>query len=218
MILRRYTMKLTITKYIHACLLVETPQVTGLFDPGSFSGDALDLSQLVKLDHLIITHEHPDHFDFELVKSVIDKFPQAKITTTENVARQLASTGIKATTGPGDNIELFAANHEDMSPIGSPPPNIGVHYADVISHPGDSHHFSEIRPILALPVTAPWGSMIAAVRLALKLKPRFVVPIHDWHWSDNARAWSYDRLEKALAKENITFLKVKDGQPQTLEV
>ena len=89
------------------------------------------------------------------------------------------------------------------------PDKIGVHYLDKFTDPGDSHSFTETKAILALPVQAPWGSKIAAINLALKLQPKYIIPIHDWHWRDEAREQSYNDLEKLFADKGITFYKIQ---------
>ncbi|HSX46235.1 MAG TPA: hypothetical protein VLG27_04530, partial [Candidatus Saccharimonadia bacterium] len=98
------------------------------------------------------------------------------------------------------------------------PEEIGVHYLDKLSHPGDSHSFKETKAILALPVTAPWGATIKGVNLAIKLKPKHVLPIHDWHWSSDAQSGMYDLMEGVLAKEGITFHKLETGVPAEIDV
>jgi L-ascorbate metabolism protein UlaG (beta-lactamase superfamily) len=93
-----------------------------------------------------------------------------------------------------------------------------VHYLDKLSHPGDSHSSTETKAVLALPVQAPWGSVRDATALALKLKPQYVIPIHDWHWSDQARAATYATLEKVLGEHGVTFIKAVNGEPFVLAV
>jgi len=189
-----------ITKFVHSCLLVEMPEPvnrTTLFDPGEMSVDALDVDALEFLDDIIITHGHSDHFDLGLVKKLVTKFPAVRITATPEVVTQLSEAGITATAAASDGIVFFDSPHEIIRPLfdNDPPQEIGVHYLDMLSDPGDSHSFHETKPILALPVQAPWGSARAAVALALELRPRHILPIHDWHWSDVARASSYDKFE-----------------------
>lgn len=203
-----------VTKFVHSCLLVETPERTALFDPGGFSQAALDLGRLERLDDIFITHEHGDHFSPELVQRLVGKFPKVRITTTPPVVKQLAAAGIPASPRPADGSALFNSPHEDVSPLFSQPPEqIGIHYLGLLSHPGDSHSFTETKPVLALPVTAPWGSAIRAYQLAFQLKPRHVLPIHDWHWRDEARAASYDQFERILGVQGITFHKLETGRP-----
>ncbi len=200
-----------ITKFIHSCLLVETNEKTVLFDPGSMSVAALDLSTINKLDNVIITHEHFDHFNIEFVKQIVDKFPNVQITSTQSVVTQLAEEHIVGESTPSKGLSFFNSPHEGSPPLINPPDQIGVHLLDTLTHPGDSLSFSETKSILALPVTAPWGSSVDAVNLALKLRPAFVLPIHDWHWKDEARAGMYERFDKIFKENDIRFFALETG-------
>lgn len=210
-----------ITKLGHSCLLVEMPEPvnrTALFDPGIFS--TVDVDSLEFLDDIIITHSHSDHFDIELLKKLVAKFPEARITAPEDVVAQLQAEDIKAGSAASDGIVFFESPHEEIRPLfaSAPPPEVGVHYLDKLSHPGDSHSFIETKAILALPVQAPWGAPRRATELAYQLKPKYVIPIHDWHWSGAARQNAYDTMEKAYAEQGITFLKPVSGEAFVLDV
>jgi len=208
-----------ITKLVHSCLLVEMPEPvnrTVLFDPGSMS--TVDVDSLQYLDDIVITHHHGDHMDVELIKKLVAKFPQVRILGPNDVVEQLKGEGIAATTEPPEGMALFDSPHESVAPLWPQPDEIGVHYLDTLSHPGDSHSFKETKQVLALPVSAPWGSSIKAINLALELKPKYVVPIHDWHWRDEARESMYGNIEQALAKEGITFIKAVNGEPFVLDI
>ena len=212
-------MQLKITKFIHSCLLVETPDRVALFDPGGMSEAALPVDKLDRLDDIFITHIHGDHLSVPLLKQLIAKFPTVRITSTDEVVKQLVTEGIKATPTPPAGVSFFESPHEDVSPMfGQPPQEIGIHYLDVLSDPGDSHSFHETKAVLALPVTAPWGSSNRALNLALELKPKHVLPIHDWHWNDQARAQTYDLFERILGEKGITFHKLETGQPVEISV
>lgn len=208
-----------ITKLVHSCLLVEMPEPvnrTALFDPCGMS--MLDVDSLEYLDDIIYTHSHPDHFDLDVLKKLSAKFPDVRITATPEIVEQLQGEGITASSEPSEGIELFEAPHEDVMPMFPAPQEIGVHYLGKLSDPGDSHSFSETKDVLALPVQAPWGSSVKAMNLALELKPKYVIPIHDWHWTDAAREQMYDRFEQVLGKEGITFIKAVNGEPFVLDV
>lgn len=210
-----------ITKFVHSCLLVEMPAPvnrTAIFDPGVMSEEALNVDKLEYLDDIIITHNHPDHMSTPLIKKLAAKFPDVRITTTTEAVKQLEQEGIKATHDESLGIVFFDAPHEEVRPTFPLPEQIGVHYLNMLSDPGDSHSFSETKAILALPITAPWGSTVAAVNLALKLKPKYIIPIHDWHWRDEAREQTYDRMEKLLAEQGITFYKPVTGEPIVIDL
>jgi L-ascorbate metabolism protein UlaG (beta-lactamase superfamily) len=200
-----------ITKFVHSCLLVETGDRTALFDPGMMSAESLDLSGITKLNDIIITHEHVDHFAIDVIKNIVQRFPAVRITSTQPVVEKLSIENIAAQSSPSEGIVFFDAPHESTEPLVKTPAEIGVHYLDVLTDPGDSHSFSETKSILALPIQAPWGSSIKALNLAIKLHPQYVLPIHDWHWSDEARTGMYKQFGKIFEDNGIKFFPLKNG-------
>lgn len=212
-----------ITKFVHSCLLVEMPEPvnrTVLFDPGGMSESALDVSKLQNLDDIIITHRHGDHLSMPLVKKLVAKFPNVKITAPADAVIELKEQGITASDEPSGGIAFFDSPHERIKPYfdSDPPDELGIHYLEALSNPGDSHSFHETKAILALPVQGPWGSVVDAVSLALELKPRYILPIHDWHWSDMAREQAYDHLEQLFDREGIKFFKLQTGEPVVIDI
>jgi L-ascorbate metabolism protein UlaG (beta-lactamase superfamily) len=210
-----------ITKLEHSCLLVEMPAPvnrTVLFDPGAMSEPYINIDSLEFLDDIVITHSHGDHFHLPLIKKLVEKFPDVRILAPSDVVEQLDKEGIKAGGQPSEGMALFDAPHEHVEPMFPTPEEIGVHYLDKLSHPGDSHSFTETKEILALPMTAPWGSMVKAVNLALELQPKYIVPIHDWHWKDDARQSTYASLERLFKDKGITFYNLKNGEPIVIDL
>jgi L-ascorbate metabolism protein UlaG (beta-lactamase superfamily) len=207
-----------VTKLVHSCLLVEMPAPinrTVLFDPGILS--TVNADNLEYLDDIVITHSHSDHFSPEIVKQLVAKFPTVRITAADDVVAALNAESIAATSAAGEGMIFFESPHEDIEPMFPTPPNLGVHYLDRLTHPGDSLHFSETMPVLALPVDAPWGAPNDALRLALKLKPKYVIPIHDWFWHEQARTAQYNRFAEVLGEQGIEFIKPVNGEPFVLE-
>lgn len=209
-----------ITKFGHSCLLVEMPSPvnrTALFDPGVMSEPLLDVDSLEFLDNIIITHNHADHISLPFIKSLRAKFPTVQITAPADTRQQLAEQGIESVSEETPGIEFFESPHADVTPLFPVPEQIGVHYLDLLTNPGDSHTFAASKRILALPITAPWGTTVEAVRLALQLQPRYIIPIHDWHYSDAARSQTYDNLQKLFVEHDIQFVKPVDGQAFVLD-
>ena len=56
-------MEVTITKLVHACLLVETDGSKILIDPGIFTlqDERFDFSMVEGVDRILINHEHAEH-------------------------------------------------------------------------------------------------------------------------------------------------------------
>ncbi len=203
-----------ITKFVHSCLLVETPVRVGIFDPGNFAWDSglFDVNKLDRLDDIMITHEHQDHMWLPFIQALVAKFPQAKIVTTESAAAKLKAAGVSnVTTTSNGAVELFKADHEPLEPLTTAPPNTGVHYLGELTHPGDCQHFETSKRILALPMTAPWGTIARASALGQELKPEIIIPIHDWHYRDEARLLFYDRLAEFFEAQSIRFIKPQNG-------
>lgn len=207
-----------VTKFVHSCLLVETPARVALFDPGMMSREAVNLSGIERLDDILITHVHGDHCDPELIKQVILKFPAAKIIGTTEVKSALAAAGITAVDQVSEGIKFFNSPHERVEPVFPQPEEHGIHWLDLLTHPGDSHSFKETKQVLALPISGPWGSTIRALNLALELKPKYVLPIHDWHMREESRLMFYDIFERILGEQGIKFYKLETGVPVEIPV
>jgi L-ascorbate metabolism protein UlaG (beta-lactamase superfamily) len=109
--------KLKVTKFVHSCLLVETPDRTALFDPGTFSAEALNPDLIKSLDDILITHEHGDHFSLELVKQLVQKFPKVRITSTKPVIDTLAKEGITGSMQPPEGVSFFDSPHASKPPM-----------------------------------------------------------------------------------------------------
>ena len=211
-----------ITKFQHSCLLVEMPEPvnrTVLFDPGAMSESSLNIDKLVYLDDIIITHVHADHYSPSFISALIAQFPQVRITAPREVVIKLQESDVtQASSDESEGIVFFDSPHANVEPLFPLPEQMGVHYLDALTNPGDSHTFSESKDILALPIAGPWASLVDAAKLAIELKPKYVLPIHDWHLNDAARQQLYELLARVLGENNIEFIPLQTGQPIIIDV
>jgi L-ascorbate metabolism protein UlaG (beta-lactamase superfamily) len=209
-------MDVTITKLMHACLLVEVNGKRILLDPGIFThtDERFDLSMVEGVDRVLITHEHADHVNVDLVRDVLERSNDAAVETTDSLVAILAEEGIEAVT---EGTPQFAAPHERI-PIGPGPQNTGFHVEGAFSHPGDSHSFIESMPILAMPFSAPWGSLVAGVDRARLVGPRFVIPIHDWALTAGGKDFTYGLATAGLAADETELVFLKDFETVTVAV
>ncbi|HEV2339543.1 MAG TPA: MBL fold metallo-hydrolase [Patescibacteria group bacterium] len=198
-----------ITKYLHSCLLIKENEKTILLDPGRYSVEVLPVFH--DLDAIAITHEHPDHFDIPTVKKLYDQFPRLKIFSTESVKLILAKENIAVQTEGTEIISLKAYPHEKAW-MGGRVQNVMVTLFGTLSHPGDSLSFEKAAQILALPVTAPWGSTTWAIEVAEKIKPKVIIPIHDSTWKDDFRKKMYDSMQDYFAQKGMDFRKAETGR------
>ena len=173
-----------ITKFEHACFVVDDGNRSIIVDPGSWT---TNLEIPGNVAGVVITHEHADHLDKELLQKIVDKNPDTVVLAHENITSTL--DGYKATpvvpnegVKVGDfELEFFGGQHatiaEDMPVIA----NLGVLINGLLYYPGDSFSLPDDREIeiLALPVAAPWMKYSEAAAFVSSVKPKKIFPTHD---------------------------------------
>src|SRR5687767_12612708 len=91
-----------VTRLGHACILMESSSTRILIDPGTFSNTWHGLTDL---DAILLTHQHPDHFDVDNVTAVIDANPGARLLVEPAVAEMLAEQSPHAAL-VGEKVDL----------------------------------------------------------------------------------------------------------------
>ncbi|WP_344533162.1 MBL fold metallo-hydrolase [Streptomyces albiaxialis] len=176
---------LELTKKGHACVRLTRNGRTLVIDPGGFS----EADAALGADVVLVTHEHPDHFDEGRLRTAMEANPAAEIWTLRSVADKIAGAfpGRVHTVGHGDAFEaagfqievhgeLHAVIHPDIPRI----TNVGYVVDGRVFHPGDALTVPE-RPVetLLLPVHAPWNKFSEVLDYVREVKPRVAYDIHD---------------------------------------
>lgn len=65
------------TKHAHACVTLDKASGHLLVDPGMFTPNRAEL--VTSTDTILITHEHPDHFEEELIAAALEDRPELKV-------------------------------------------------------------------------------------------------------------------------------------------
>jgi L-ascorbate metabolism protein UlaG (beta-lactamase superfamily) len=173
-----------LTKYQHACLQLEKEGTTLIVDPGVFSHDFIMPHHV---DGVIITHEHPDHFDESLVTRILTQYPKAMLIAPENITSRYSdyetipmAIGQVYTVGTF-TLRFFGGEHAAIAPGITVPTNFGVLLDDSFYYPGDAFVAPEIAQIdtLALPVSAPWLKISDTIEFLQRVSPRLAFPTHD---------------------------------------
>jgi glyoxylase-like metal-dependent hydrolase (beta-lactamase superfamily II) len=205
-----------VTKFVHSCLLVEHDGKAVLIDPGTFSWPAIEIGSLPPLDAVLITHLHPDHCYPEALNQLREHFEGLTIVSNPQTVDRLAEEGIEATSDMPAWGQQEVVRHADLT-FTPAPQNSAFHLFGRLSHLGDSFDAKKNQSVIAFPITAPWGGLWPNLQRLIALKPEAALPIHDWHWNDQARKSSYEAAAKTLAEHGIKFIPLKDGVPVKIE-
>ena len=213
---------MTIKKYLHSCLLLEKDGKKLLIDPGAFSfiEGKLTPEDIGPVDAILISHKHQDHFEPAILKQFLE-FGPTVIQTIGDIRGELDKVGIASELlAPGDHTTIVGFDVQVANaPHGALPlplPDNAAFLIDGLLHPGDSFHPEGIAACetLALPIAGPWATMVAALELVDKLKPKTVIPIHDAIIKDFMLERMYDRMLKPLLEERgIVFRPLGLGEP-----
>lgn len=203
-----------LTKFEHSCFMLETDNQALVFDPGNWSADFVAPNNIAAI---MLTHEHADHFDKDLLQSIIDKNPKAAIIAPHEMAEKLAGFSCQGV-APGDSVtagsfalRFFGGEHAPIHPDIASVVNVGVLVNDTFYYPGDSFALPGV-PVntLALPVTAPWLKISEPIDFMIEVKPTLAFPVHDHIASDDGKAL-VDRILGGFAEKNdIRYKRITD--------
>lgn len=187
-----------LTKYEHACLLLEKNGKKAIIDPGAY---AKSLGTPTDVVAIVVTHEHQDHLDDAAVKRIVDANPDVKILAEESLADRFKDMNYHAVAaGIGMEIEpfhfeFFGGKHAEVHPNIPIVDNLGVMVDDTLYYPGDSFSAPH-KPVavLALPTDAPWAKFRESVDFLTEIKPEWAFSTHDIFASE----FGYDLIDRMV--------------------
>lgn len=203
---------MNVTKYEHACFTIEKDSQVLVVDPGSYTTDFIAPSDVIAI---VITHEHPDHFDVELISAIIDKNPEAVIIGDASITNQIDAFETMPVTA-GDTLEMgpfhlefFGGQHAGIHDSMPVPPNLGVMIDELLYYPGDSFYIPEDHSIdtLALPVAAPWLKISEVMDFLTAIHPRVAFPTHDAILSETGKELTDTMLGSVASANDILYLR-----------
>lgn len=204
-----------LTKFGHACVRVEHAGVRLVLDPGAFT----DREAVEGADVVLITHQHPDHYDAGHLRAV-----DAPIVTIDAVARVIAdeapdlSERVRVVT-PGDVLDLgvpvrvIGEQHAVIHPDYPRFDNSGYLLTlgeEKVFHPGDALTApGEAIDVLLAPISAPWLKISEAVDFVREVGAPRNLGIHDKVYSDLALGMVDTHMANLIG--DLSFVRVPDG-------
>ena len=205
-----------LTKYEHACMVIEKSDASLVIDPGAFT---MPLTDLMNVVGIVITHEHADHWTAEQLTRILDRNKDSRIFGPAGVAAAAPDFAIEVVAG-GDTIELepftlrfFGGKHaviHESIPIVD---NVAVLVNDVFYYAGDSFTLPGVDvATLAAPVGAPWLKIGEAMDFVMAIKPSHAFPVHEAVLSQIGKSLGNARLEAATVLGGGTFAVLEPGE------
>ena len=205
-----------VTKYEHACLVIEKSGDTLVVDPGSFTVPLHGVGGVVAI---VITHEHADHWTPEHLDRILDMAPDARIFGPAGVA--LAASGYDITTvADGDvhevgtfTLAFYGARHAEIHSSIPIIDNVGVLVNDALWYAGDAYTVPPV-PVetAAVPSGAPWLKIGEAIDYVIALAPKRAFPTHDMTLSVAGKQLANARLENATQQGGGTYSVLEPGE------
>lgn len=218
-----YAGSMLLTKYTHACVRLEQDGRVLVLDPGVFSESA---TALEGADAVLITHEHADHYDGEVLAHALANAPALLVYAPAGVARDLRirASGyegriLDAAAGDtfavaGFAVQCFGGQHAVIHPSIPVVANVGYLIDDDLYHPGDSlivPHGVSVGTLL-VPVHAPWSKVCEVVDFVVSVRAPHAFQIHDGLLNEQGLAFTESHIARIGGLHGVKFRHLHAGQ------
>ncbi len=211
-----------LTKFTHSCVRLEDGGNTLVIDPGVFSESAKALDGA---DALLITHEHPDHFDADAVRAATEANPHLRVWAPAGVAASLDYLGDRVTaSAPGEEfdaagfaVSAYGGQHALIHPLVPVIANVAYLINGTVLHPGDSFTVPPV-PVqtLLLPLHAPWSKVSEVVDFAVSVRAPQVFAIHDALLTETGRGFSEAHVSRIAGMHGSEYRYLTPAESVTL--
>jgi L-ascorbate metabolism protein UlaG (beta-lactamase superfamily) len=206
-----------ITKYEHACLVIEHNGKKLVIDPGSLTSQFGDLNDIAGV---VLTHVHFDHFNADHVAAILAKNPSAQVFGTAQIAQAVPTLPITAVTGDtAESVGTFTLNffgemHALVYEQYPQDQNVGVLVNNQLYYPGDSFTLPGVPvEILAVPTSGPWLKLAESLDFVKSVHPsRAFFATHDALLSEAGEKVLASWIEKMNNEVGGSYHPLKPGE------
>lgn len=201
-----------LTRYFQSCILVEDGRARVLIDPSGQEKD--NLGKFGKLDAVLYTHEHADHFDADMAQAFVEQ-GSAPVYANAATAKLIKASTTEVSDGQefdvnGLKIKALELPHCLMPDGSEGPQNTGYLIGGKLFHPGDGKALEDLSvDNLALPIIGPDVSPKDAFDFIKQLSAKKVIPIHYDSWG--ARPEVYASMAERF-KLPVEIVVLQNGQ------
>ncbi len=180
-----------LTKYEHACVVLEQDGTSVVIDPGSFSPGAADI--IAGADAILLTHSHFDHVNQGAISEALADRPRLRVYGPAELAETFGAYPEQfAAVAAGDalsfgsvSVTVHGAEHKLIHPDIPALANVGYLVNDTLYHPGDAFFVPQAEvSVLLVPTSGPWMRLGEAADYVRAVRPQQIVQIHEMLLSD----------------------------------
>lgn len=180
-----------VTKYPQSCLIIEQQGKRIVIDPGALVSGKFSASDLLPVEAILITHEHEDHADPDLIRGLVGD-SNVPVIANEST-KQLFGDLVTQVVADNEEFEIAGMKvvarelpHCLMVDGSAGPQNTGYVIDEVFFHAGDGVKLDNLRvPSAAIPIAGPDISARDVFDFIKQLKCQTVVPIHYDYFLEN---------------------------------
>ncbi len=200
-----------ITKFEHSCWEVIEDKSRLVIDRGIYSKSLTDFNNITAV---VVTHEHADHLDSEVLAKIVEQNPSVQIFGTNQVAAQFNKNMTVPELGReykvGDlSLEFFGEKHHLFDDV----ENIAVLVNKKFFSGGDSYTKPNVPvELAAVPASAPWFRIDEGIENIKTIKARIVAPTHNALLSEIGESIHYRILGGAAQQAGKTWKVIKTGE------
>lgn len=206
-----------VTKFEHACLILDNGTSRLVVDPGSFTELPKNLSNV---SCIVVTEEHVDHFNLENIQNILSQSPDVQIISTEVVAGQLKEAGYNCVAVKGNkelNVGGFALtlNEGDHAVVygKSPCRVLTVVIDDFLYYPSDSFIPTDTKvQVLALPTCGPWHKISESVDFANRVSSKQILVTHNGLYNETGNKVTNGFTSNNIADKNREYIFLNVGE------
>ncbi len=213
-----------ITKYEHACLVLEQDGDKLIVDPGVYTRPIEGQADVAAV---VLTHMHDDHCFEEQLDRIVALNPNVKIFGTDEVRERLAKSrpGLATTAvHHGDfyevgafTLEFFGDMHAEIHRSIPLIQNCGVMINSKLYYPGDSFTQPDREvELLACPSSAPWLKISEVMDFVAAVKPKRSMATHNVHLSELGHTMNNGRIQAVTEAAGGSFEFLQPGQSTTV--